>query len=60
MRLRGRLMPVSSTVTFRWLCGYTNKEVATAVHLAVGTVRNHMSVILEKLAARDRTQAAWP
>jgi DNA-binding NarL/FixJ family response regulator len=39
------------------MCGYTNKEIAAAVHLAVGTVRNRVSIILEKLAARDRTQA---
>jgi DNA-binding NarL/FixJ family response regulator len=39
------------------MCGYSNKEIATAVHLAAGTVRNHVSTILVKLAARDRTQA---
>lgn len=37
--------------------GYTNKEIASALHLAEGTVKNHVSMILPKLGARDRTHA---
>jgi len=37
--------------------GYSNKEVARHLGLAVGTVKNHVSEILRKLDARDRTHA---
>jgi DNA-binding NarL/FixJ family response regulator len=37
--------------------GYSNKEVARALHLAEGTVKNYVSEILEKLGTRDRTRA---
>lgn len=38
--------------------GLTNREIARAVHLAEGTVKNYVSNILAKIGARDRTQAA--
>lgn len=38
--------------------GMTNTEIAGTLHLSEGTVRNHVSAILEKLGASDRTQAA--
>jgi DNA-binding NarL/FixJ family response regulator len=38
--------------------GKSNKEIATALNLAEGTVKNHMTNILGKLGALDRTQAA--
>lgn len=38
--------------------GLSNKEIAEALFLSEGTVRNYMSVILEKLQLRDRTQLA--
>ena len=38
--------------------GYTNREIALALFLAKGTVKNYVSEILAKLDARDRTQAA--
>lgn len=37
--------------------GYANREIAGMLHLAEGTVKNHVSTILLKLAARDRTHA---
>ncbi|MCL2051562.1 MAG: response regulator transcription factor [Lachnospiraceae bacterium] len=38
--------------------GLNNKEIAEALYLSEGTVRNYLSVILEKLNLRDRTQLA--
>jgi DNA-binding NarL/FixJ family response regulator len=37
--------------------GYSNREIARAVHLAEGTVKNYVSEILDKLNTRDRTRA---
>jgi NarL family two-component system response regulator LiaR len=38
--------------------GTNNSEIANQLHLSEGTVRNHVSAILEKLGVSDRTQAA--
>lgn len=38
--------------------GASNREIATALFLAEGTVKNHVTNILGKLGVRDRTQAA--
>jgi DNA-binding NarL/FixJ family response regulator len=38
--------------------GASNREIAGTLFLAEGTVKNHVTSILGKLAARDRTQAA--
>ena len=38
--------------------GKSNREIAQAVFLTEGTVKNHVTSILAKLGARDRTQAA--
>lgn len=37
--------------------GYSNRQISEVVHLAEGTVKNHLSTILMKLGARDRTNA---
>lgn len=37
--------------------GYSNRQIAEALFLAEGTVKNHISTILGKLGARDRTNA---
>ena len=38
--------------------GMSNKEIASQLYLSEGTVRNYLSIILEKLDLRDRTQLA--
>jgi DNA-binding NarL/FixJ family response regulator len=38
--------------------GIPNKEIADRLHLAEGTVKNHVSTILAKLQVQNRTQAA--
>ena len=38
--------------------GASNKEIATKLFIAPGTVKNHITNILTKLGVRDRTQAA--
>ncbi len=37
--------------------GLSNREIANIIHLAEGTIKNHVSNILTKLNCRDRTQA---
>ena len=38
--------------------GMDNREIARALYLAEGTVRNNISRLLEKLQLKDRTQLA--
>ncbi len=38
--------------------GCSNKEISAELYLSEGTVRNYLSVLLEKLSLRDRTQLA--
>lgn len=38
--------------------GLSNKEIAAKVYLSEGTVRNYISIILNKFQLRDRTQLA--
>lgn len=38
--------------------GLSNKEIGSTLFISDGTVRNNISVILEKLSLRDRTQIA--
>ena len=37
--------------------GYSNKEIAAALHKSEGTIKNHVSNLLAKLGVRDRTKA---
>lgn len=38
--------------------GRSNREISDELALSVGTVKNHISIILDKLELRDRTQIA--
>lgn len=38
--------------------GLSNKEISEVLYLSEGTVRNYISILLEKLHLRDRTQLA--
>lgn len=38
--------------------GLSNREISELLYLSEGTVRNYISLILEKLSLRDRTQIA--
>lgn len=38
--------------------GMSNKEIAAKLYLSEGTVRNYISLVLEKMNLRDRTQLA--
>jgi len=38
--------------------GRSNREIARSLYLTEGTVKNHVTAVLAKLGARDRTQAA--
>lgn len=38
--------------------GLNNKEIADALYITEGTVKNHLSSVMAKLGLRDRTQAA--
>lgn len=38
--------------------GLSNKEISQKLFLSEGTIRNYISIILEKLCLRDRTQLA--
>lgn len=38
--------------------GLDNKEVAARIYISEGTVRNHVSIILQKLQLKNRTQLA--
>ena len=51
--LTGRELDVLRLVA----AGYSNREIASALHLSTGTVKNHVSNVLLKLGVRDRTRA---
>lgn len=53
-----QLTDKENDVLYRIAQGLSNKEIAEELYLSEGTVRNHISSLLSKLALRDRTQLA--
>jgi DNA-binding NarL/FixJ family response regulator len=51
------LTPRETEVLRPMAAAYTNREIATALRTAEGTAKIHVSNVLAKLGARDRTQA---
>ncbi|WP_054814715.1 response regulator [Nocardia arizonensis] len=52
------LTPRETDVLRLLAAGAANREIARSLHLSEGTVKNHVSSILNRLGVRDRTQAA--
>ena len=54
----GEVLTRRESEILRYLAaGLSNREVAAAINLSEGTVKNHVSSILAKLDVRDRTRA---
>jgi DNA-binding NarL/FixJ family response regulator len=51
------MTPRESEILSLMTGGYSNREIAIALKLSEGTVKNHVSNILGKLGVRDRTRA---
>lgn len=52
------LTPMEQQVVHHIADGLSNKEIAAALFLSEGTVKNYITEILDKLELRDRTQIA--
>ncbi|MUT66130.1 response regulator transcription factor [Paenibacillus sp. NEAU-GSW1] len=53
-----RLTPMEQQVVRHIADGLSNKEIAAALFLSEGTIKNYITEILDKLELRDRTQIA--
>ena len=51
------LTPRETEILSYIACGYTNKQIAYKFGISEQTIKNHMTSILRKLDANDRTQA---
>ncbi len=51
------LTPRETEVLRLLASGFTNRQIAEALFLAEGTVKNHISTVLAKLGVKDRTRA---
>jgi DNA-binding NarL/FixJ family response regulator len=58
MKVEVDLSPRELEITILVGEGQTNKEISENLHLSVGTVKNHITQILQKTDLRDRTQLA--
>lgn len=56
--LLGRLSERERAIVEQVAEGLDNKEIAAALYISEGTVRNHISAILQKLQLKNRTQLA--
>lgn len=52
------LTPREKEIAFLVEKGKTNKEISEELYITEGTVKNHITRILDKLELRDRTQLA--
>jgi DNA-binding NarL/FixJ family response regulator len=52
-----RLSPREQAVLRLVAGGYSNKEIGRVLNISDGTVKNHITEILQRLDARDRTHA---
>lgn len=52
------LTPAEQSIVRHIADGLSNKEIAAALYLSEGTVKNYISEVLDKLQLRDRTQIA--
>lgn len=57
-RAAPELSPRELEVLLLIIKGQSNKEIGATLGLAENTIKNHVKMILEKLGAADRTQAA--
>ena len=53
-KLSGREWDIIGAIAY----GMSNREIAEKMIFTEGTIRNYLSIILEKLQLRDRTQLA--
>ncbi len=56
---RAELSPREKEILELVARGFTNKEIASALHLSKFTVRNHVNSVTAKLQVSDRTEAAF-
>jgi DNA-binding NarL/FixJ family response regulator len=56
-RLLAQLSPREMEVLQLVAKGFSNKEIATALHVVEGTIKIHVTNLLAKLGVSDRTQA---
>lgn len=57
-RIRDSLTERETEILALMAAGLNNQEIALALTLGEGTIKNHVSSILSKFAVRDRTRAA--
>jgi DNA-binding NarL/FixJ family response regulator len=56
--ITGKLTPREIEVLQLLAKGLSNEDISKKLFLSEGTVRNHVSSIVDKLGVSDRTQAA--